>query len=54
MSIQKLIGILHQELGLQLLDVTIGNPYVNPHVNRPADWQIAQPPGGFVWEWEYR
>ena len=35
----KLIGILHQELGLQLLDVTIGNPYVNPHVNRPADAQ---------------
>lgn len=35
----KLIGILHQELGLQLLDVTIGNPYVNPHVNRPAEVQ---------------
>ena len=32
-------GILHQELGLGLLDVTIGNPYVNPHVNRPADAQ---------------
>ena len=35
----KLVGILHQELGLGLLDVTIGNPYVNPHVNRPADAQ---------------
>ena len=33
------MGILHQELGLGLLDVTIGNPYVNPHVNRPADAQ---------------
>lgn len=35
----KLVGILHQELGMGLLDVTIGNPYVNPHVNRPADAQ---------------
>lgn len=36
---QKLIGILHKELGVNLLDITIGNPYVNPHVNRPADTQ---------------
>ena len=36
---QKLIGILHKELGVSLLDITIGNPYVNPHVNRPADTQ---------------
>lgn len=35
----KLVGILHKELGVPLLDVTIGNPYVNPHVNRPADYQ---------------
>ena len=34
---KKLVGILHKELGLELLDITIGNPYVNPHVNRPAD-----------------
>lgn len=34
----RLVGEL-QKLGLELLDVTIGNPYVNPHVNRPADWQ---------------
>ena len=33
----KLVGILHQKLDLGLLDVTIGNPYVNPHVNRPYD-----------------
>lgn len=33
----ELIGRLHQELGMQLLDVTIGNPYFNPHVNRPYD-----------------
>lgn len=36
---KKLIGILHKELGVNLLDITIGNPYVNPHVNRPADFQ---------------
>lgn len=33
----KLIEILHKELGVSMLDITIGNPYVNPHVNRPAD-----------------
>lgn len=36
---KKLVRILHQELGVDLLDITIGNPYVNPHVNRPADFQ---------------
>lgn len=34
---KKLAGILHKELGVKLIDITIGNPYVNPHVNRPAD-----------------
>lgn len=33
----ELIGRLHNELGMQLLDITIGNPYFNPHVNRPYD-----------------
>lgn len=36
---KKLVGILHQELGVKLIDITIGNPYSNPHVNRPADYQ---------------
>ncbi len=36
---KKLIGILHKELGMKLIDITIGNPYNNPHVNRPADFQ---------------
>ena len=36
---KELVRILHQELGVDLLDITIGNPYVNPHVNRPADFQ---------------
>lgn len=34
---KKLTGILHKELGLPLIDITIGNPYFNPHVNRPYD-----------------
>ena len=37
-----LAGLLHGQLGMQLLDVTIGNPYFNPHVNRPFDQ------GGYV------
>lgn len=41
---KKLVGILHQELGVSLLDITIGNPYVNPHVNRPADFQPYELP----------
>lgn len=31
----KLVKNLHEDLGLDLLDITLGNPYVNPHVNRP-------------------
>ena len=30
----RLIGMLIEE-GLQMLNVTVGNPYYNPHVNRP-------------------
>ena len=33
----KLVEILHKELGLSLINISIGNPYVNPHVNRPYD-----------------
>lgn len=40
----KLVGILHKELGVNLLDLTIGNPYFNPHVNRPADIQPYELP----------
>lgn len=35
----RLLNILHQDLGVEMVDITIGNPYVNPHVNRPADMQ---------------
>lgn len=34
----KLIDILHNDLGVDILNITIGNPYVNPFVNRPADY----------------
>ena len=33
----KLIDILHNQLSVKMIDVTIGNPYFNPFVNRPAD-----------------
>lgn len=33
----ELVRVLHESLGMKLLDVSIGNPYFNPHVNRPYD-----------------
>jgi len=36
---KELIRLLHHEYDVDFLDITIGNPYVNPHVNRPADTQ---------------
>ncbi len=44
---KQLIKILVEECGFELLDITIGNPYVNPHVNRPAEkypYACAEPP----------
>lgn len=32
-----LVKRLREEYGLRMLNVTIGNPYKNPHVNRPYD-----------------
>ena len=34
---------LYQESGVRLLDLTIGNPYNNPHVNRPYDMGAYEP-----------
>ncbi|MEG0692334.1 MAG: flavin oxidoreductase/NADH oxidase, partial [Oscillospiraceae bacterium] len=34
---KALLSIIHNELKVDLINITIGNPYVNPHVNRPAD-----------------
>ena len=31
-------------LGVELIDVTAGNPYYNPHVNRPYDIGFYRPP----------
>ena len=40
----RLIAILHNQLGMRLLNVTMGCPYVNPHVNRPFDRGPYEPP----------
>lgn len=37
----KLIGLLHEK-GVRLINITMGTPYYNPHVNRPYD------AGGYV------
>jgi 2,4-dienoyl-CoA reductase-like NADH-dependent reductase (Old Yellow Enzyme family) len=39
----RLIGMLEAE-GLQILNVTVGNPYYNPHVNRPYRKGGYEPP----------
>lgn len=31
----QVVDALYNKYGFSLLDITIGNPYVNPHVNRP-------------------
>lgn len=33
-----------KEAGAPLVNITIGNPYYNPHVNRPFDWPVAGAP----------
>lgn len=33
----KIVDLLYERYGYRLFDVTIGNPYFNPHVNRPFD-----------------
>jgi len=40
----RLMGILHNELGMDLLNITMGCPYTNPHVNRPFDMGPYEPP----------
>ena len=39
----RLLGEL-SDAGLGGVNVTIGNPYFNPYVNRPADWTVAGSP----------
>lgn len=40
----KLIGELKAQYDLPLLNITMGNPYKNPHVNRPYDTGNYVPP----------
>ena len=40
----RLIEMLQKQMGIEVLDCTIGNPYFNPHVNRPFDKGPYSPP----------
>ena len=40
----RLIGLL-RELGVRLINVTAGNPYFTPHINRPFDGNVL---GGYM------
>ncbi|MFV0497415.1 MAG: flavin oxidoreductase/NADH oxidase [Candidatus Fimivivens sp.] len=40
----KLIQMLHQEMGMSFLNLTMGNPYQNTHVTRPYDMGKYVPP----------
>lgn len=40
----RLVRQMHDEWGIPLIDITIGNPYANPHVNRPFEQGAYQPP----------
>ncbi len=39
----KLVGLLYKR-GVGLIDITMGTPYLNPHVNRPYDKGDYMPP----------
>lgn len=41
---KELIRALHHDLGLELLNITVGNPYFNSYINRPADRAAITPP----------
>ena len=40
----RLIGELKDEFGIPMINITMGNPYKNPHVNRPYDKGNYVPP----------
>jgi len=40
----RLIGELKDEFNIPLINITMGNPYKNPHVNRPYDKGNYVPP----------
>ena len=39
----KIISRLHEEAGVNLVNITLGNPYFNPFVNRPYDTGPVEP-----------
>lgn len=38
---KRLVHELYEKEGISLVNITIGTPYVNPHVNRPANYQTG-------------
>jgi len=40
----RLVDVLHTQLGMPMINATMGNPYANPHVNRPFDKGFYEPP----------
>lgn len=40
----KLIQLMEEKYGVKLFNLTLGNPYFNPHVNRPYDQGAYEPP----------
>lgn len=42
-EVNKLIGILKDEVHIPVINITLGNPYVNPYVNRPYDNGPVEP-----------
>jgi len=39
-----LVKLLHEDLGVEIINLTMGNPHVNPHVSRPFDIGSYIPP----------
>lgn len=40
----ELVRRFYNEYGMRIIDFTIGNPYNNPHINRPYDIGAYEPP----------
>lgn len=39
----RIVRRLHEEIGVNLINITLGNPYFNPYVNRPYDTGPVEP-----------
>lgn len=40
---KRLVRELHDELGVDMVDLTMGNPYATTHVTRPFDFGKYEP-----------